>query len=765
MTAQRRPSTGHRCARLAVAAAVVLYGIVGFPTPDDPEPPAAKAHPLPGIPHLHGGNKCTDLFCPPPTDGTEDPPQTPGDTPSGPGNNPGNPPPPDNDECGINSNPDGHGGCTAPLYGRPDRCTGDTKYDSVSRLCVSTNPDSDPDFGDRTICPDPRDWWHNGGCVRKERDDDPDRSRHCPAGQVFYSTLGCRPPCDAGQILVSGSCHTVSKPAPQPTTGNNPNNPPAPTPVCPIGYRGTPPDCEKSTPQLFVLGTTASEGDGTVDVTVALSHRGTADATVDVSTSDGTAIAGEDYTAITGQSVTITSGQQTATVTVTIIDDTDEEEAETFTVTASNAVGGAELGADPSGEVTIEESDIPRAARNLRATCRSTGSTFAVDVRFGKPPPPDVYWYAIRLYGPSGWFNTLVYDAPDNDPPRYAPYTFGGLSRPGLHHLRVRPTTQSLAHDGDSRDLSVWCPTQTMAFDKDAVTVAEGGAVDVKLLVNPSRRPLHNIPLIATPQGSTVASDFSFPTSVGTLTIAEGRNGKSLTFTANHDADTDDETVVLSFGSIQGVIPGTPDTVTVTITDDDCAAGEHLHSSDPAATGPYCHSDDHTPQPMCDANLDQTWREHVAGGHVDRTVAACPPPAQSPSTRLTAPAGQRITLTVSVAASASSPRTFSVSTDNDGCHNQDPVPDDCAAPAVHYHATLQAEDEDCTDAPDGTNDATTLTFTSNTAQTIRLCTFAVSDHGTTDRTLKIVLQDTHALRGHVSTTHTVTIEPPMRGVM
>lgn len=85
--------------------------------------------------------------------------------------------------------------------------------------------------------------------------------------------------------------------------------------------------------------------------------------------------------------------------------------------------------------------------------------------------------------------------------------------------------------------------------------------------LNPSFRRV-DLPLTAVAQDSTVAGDFRFPGSVR-VEIHEGRNGKAVTFTARHDADNRDETVVVGFGDPGGVDPGAYPTVTVTILDDD----------------------------------------------------------------------------------------------------------------------------------------------------------------------------------------------------
>ena len=110
---------------------------------------------------------------------------------------------------------------------------------------------------------------------------------------------------------------------------------------------------------MYVIDATVDEADGTLDVIVALSHRATTASTVDIATSDDTATSGSDYTALT-QTVTIPASTQTATVPVTILDDTDDETyKETFTVTMSNAGGGAVLGTSTSGIMTILDDDYP----------------------------------------------------------------------------------------------------------------------------------------------------------------------------------------------------------------------------------------------------------------------------------------------------------------------------------------------------------------------------------------------------------------------
>jgi hypothetical protein len=107
-------------------------------------------------------------------------------------------------------------------------------------------------------------------------------------------------------------------------------------------------------PHLSIDSVSVAENAGTATFTVTAEHTETEDITFDYATADGTATAGNDYTAASG-SGTITAGQTTTTIDVSITDDVDEEAAESFTVTISNA-SNAEI-TTATGTGTIQASD------------------------------------------------------------------------------------------------------------------------------------------------------------------------------------------------------------------------------------------------------------------------------------------------------------------------------------------------------------------------------------------------------------------------
>ena len=102
----------------------------------------------------------------------------------------------------------------------------------------------------------------------------------------------------------------------------------------------------------------ALEGEA-VDFTVSLSTTTTEDVTVQYSTANGTATAGEDYEAASGETATIDAGELSTTVSIETLEDGIIEGDETFTVTLSNATN-ATLDTDAaSGEGTITDDDVP----------------------------------------------------------------------------------------------------------------------------------------------------------------------------------------------------------------------------------------------------------------------------------------------------------------------------------------------------------------------------------------------------------------------
>jgi hypothetical protein len=95
---------------------------------------------------------------------------------------------------------------------------------------------------------------------------------------------------------------------------------------------------------------------GSADFAVSLSDLSAEDISVDYVTVDGSAKAGEDFVAASG-TLTFLAGQRTKTVRIDILNDTEPESSETFSLRLSNPIN-VRLG-DATGSATILDDDNP----------------------------------------------------------------------------------------------------------------------------------------------------------------------------------------------------------------------------------------------------------------------------------------------------------------------------------------------------------------------------------------------------------------------
>ena len=117
----------------------------------------------------------------------------------------------------------------------------------------------------------------------------------------------------------------------------------------------TGPEPPRSTSQLSVSDATASEeDDSTLDFVVTLNPVSTESVSVSYTTANGSATAGDDYNAKSG-TLTFTAGQTSKTIQVSLIDDTIDDDNETFTLTLSSP-NGAQI-SDATGTGTISNSE------------------------------------------------------------------------------------------------------------------------------------------------------------------------------------------------------------------------------------------------------------------------------------------------------------------------------------------------------------------------------------------------------------------------
>lgn len=101
-----------------------------------------------------------------------------------------------------------------------------------------------------------------------------------------------------------------------------------------------------------------NETNTTVTLSVARAAGSNGAVSIDYATQDNSAIAGSDYTATNGTLTWASGDQADKTISVSILDDSDQENSESFNVVLSNPQGGASLGASTI-VVNINASDQP----------------------------------------------------------------------------------------------------------------------------------------------------------------------------------------------------------------------------------------------------------------------------------------------------------------------------------------------------------------------------------------------------------------------
>ncbi len=142
-------------------------------------------------------------------------------------------------------------------------------------------------------------------------------------------------------------------------------------------------------PGLSMADARGTESAGeTVDFAVSLSRVASEIVTVDYTTSNGSATAEVDF-ADTSGTLTFLSGETSKTVSVAVLDDTHDEDDETFTLTLSNASGGNAYLKDATATGTIEDDDEPAVAltaeiRDISVTAHDGSTAFTFELRFSE---------------------------------------------------------------------------------------------------------------------------------------------------------------------------------------------------------------------------------------------------------------------------------------------------------------------------------------------------------------------------------------------
>ena len=317
------------------------------------------------------------------------------------------------------------------------------------------------------------------------------------------------------------------------------------------------------TPRLDVADVTVDEG-GTARFEVTLSRAAPAAVTVDWALSDGTATVGVDFDAGSG-TLTFAPGDTAMPVTVTTTsDDLDEGDAETFTLTLSNASSNVVLeggGATQTASGTITDDDDPPVLSVDDVTVgEGDPAVFAVELSARSGLPVTVDWATTVESGDSAEADDLT---PDSGTLTFTP----GATR--------RTVTAATTLDADNEDETFTLTLSELSnatFDGGGATLRvtgtiadlprlsvapgaatsawEGDPVEIRFRLTRDAPSQVSVDWTAAAgPGDTVEVAEDLPQTSGRLVIAAGREQGTLTVPTNPDGDEADETFTVTLSN------------------------------------------------------------------------------------------------------------------------------------------------------------------------------------------------------------------------
>ncbi|MDE0142831.1 MAG: hypothetical protein OXN19_15275, partial [Caldilineaceae bacterium] len=329
---------------------------------------------------------------------------------------------------------------------------------------------------------------------------------------------------------------------------------------------------------------TVAEGDSdTVKVTLSADPERTV--TIPIAKTNQGDTSDADYSGVP-VSVTFNSGETEQSFTFSATQDTDNDDGESVKLAFGTLPAGVNAGTTSEATVNITDDDVPAVTVSYEQSSYTVAEGGSVSIKVTLSADPertvtipiastpqggaiaaDFSGVAATLTFTSGdteesfTFNAAQDEEDDDD--ESVKLAFGTLPA-GVNAGTTSEATVNITDDD--------VPAVTVSYEQSSYTAAEGGSVNVKVILSADPERTVTIPITSTPQGGAIAADFSgVPAS---LTFNSGDTENSFTFNAAQDEDDDDdESVQLTFGTLPaGVGAGATTEATVNITDDDVPA-------------------------------------------------------------------------------------------------------------------------------------------------------------------------------------------------
>ncbi|MYE26718.1 MAG: hypothetical protein F4X87_05790 [Chloroflexi bacterium] len=343
----------------------------------------------------------------------------------------------------------------------------------------------------------------------------------------------------------------------------------------------------------------AGEGAGTRNVTVNLSPAPQSAIALSY-TVGGTATAGEDFTIANSGSVEVSANATSATIPVAIVDDADDESAETVVLTLG-AGAGYTVGTGNVHTLAIQDNDdppfnTPVVSVSVSPSSMTEGGTATFTLTASPAPtgnlpvtvevtddgnfasgPTGTRTVTIPSQGTTAIFTVATTDDNTDEPNGAVTATVNPGTGYSPHNTNARASVT--VNDNDDPPPN----TPTVRLSVSPASVAEGRSVTVMATLSRALSSNVTIPLVLT-RGTAEVGDFG---ALASIAITGGRTGGTGTVTTVRDADTDDETFTVALGSLPSdVRAGSPSSVGVTIRDLDRARTVAVSEASAGEGGP-----------------------------------------------------------------------------------------------------------------------------------------------------------------------------------
>ena len=326
---------------------------------------------------------------------------------------------------------------------------------------------------------------------------------------------------------------------------------------------------------------TVAEGSSvTVKVTLDDDPRGAV--TIPLTKTDQGGVSSADYSSVPA-SVEFVSGDTEKTFSFSATQDTANDDGESVKLGFGILPVGVTAGTTNESTVSITDDDVPSVNVSFEQDSYTVaeGGSVTIKVVLDADPERTVEvpiavtnqdGASFADYSPvptnvvfdSGdtekTFSFAAIDDTDDDDGESVKLGFGNLPT-GVAEGPTGESTVSITDDD--------VPSVNVSFEQDSYTVAEGGSVTIKVVLDADPERTVEVPIAVTNQGGASSADYSpVPTNV---VFDSGDTEKTFSFAAIDDTDDDDgESVKLGFGNLPtGVAEGPTGESTVSITDND----------------------------------------------------------------------------------------------------------------------------------------------------------------------------------------------------